>query len=142
MTEAHEAPDVARPASWEQLADAVVAILERGDPAILRRHLAPGAVLWHNGDDLEVDAHDAVGSVAGLHALVDGVHVDVLRRAEIPDGFVQRFVVRGTVRATRTELAAHNCVLATTAGGRITRMDEYVDPTFEAQLGLAAGAPA
>jgi ketosteroid isomerase-like protein len=142
MTEGYEAPAVAGPASWEQLADAVVAILERGDPAVLRRHLAPGAVLWHNSDDREVDAHDAVGSVAGLHALVDGVHVDVLRRAEIPDGFVQRFVVRGTVRATRTALAAHNCVVATTAGGRITRMDEYVDPTFEAQLGLAAGAPA
>jgi ketosteroid isomerase-like protein len=127
---------------WERLADAAVAILEQGDPDVLRRHLAPGAVLWHNSDDLDLDAVDAVASIAGLHALVDDVHVDVVQRAALPDGFLQRFVVRGTVRSTGRPLAAHNCVVVTTAGERITRMDEYVDPTFVAQLGLQLPAPA
>jgi hypothetical protein len=139
------APTSAGP-TWERLADATVAILETGDPEVLRRHLAPGAVLWHNSDDTAVDAAEAVGSVSGLHGLVDGVHVEILQRAPLPDGFLQRFVVRGTVRSTGGPLAAHNCVVATTADGRITRMDEYVDPTFEAQLGLrpppTPGAPA
>ncbi len=98
--------------------------------------LAPGAVTWHNDDKVEVDAVENMKRVPGLHQLVDDVDVDVLQRERLEHGWLQRFVLRGTVRSTGKPLAAHNCVVVQVVDGRITRIDEYVDPTFGTQLGF------
>lgn len=107
-----------------------------GDPGPLLALLAPGAVLWHNSDHVETDAATGFEGVRGLHRLVEGLHLEILQAVELPDGELVRFVVRGTVRANGTELAAHNCAVFTTDAERVHRLDEYVDPTFSEQLGL------
>ena len=49
-----------------------------------------------------------------------------------------RFTVRGTVRSSGAALEARNCVFVELDdAGKVTRMDEYVDPTLRQQLGLA-----
>jgi hypothetical protein len=83
-----------------------------------------------------MDAREGIARVAGLHALVDDVRVDVMQAAPLPGGWFQRIVLRGTVRASGRELAAHNCAVIHLSDGRITRIDEYVDPTMLAQLGV------
>src|SRR4051794_39014833 len=119
-----------------RLDDLLVDLLERGDPDALVERLAPGAVLWHNSDHRDMDAVAGVQAITGLHALVDDLRVDVVARAELPDGFVLRYVLRGEVKAAATPFAAHQCVVVRVVDGLITRIDEYVDPTMLAQLGV------
>jgi ketosteroid isomerase-like protein len=117
--------------------DALNAALESGAPDDAIEQLADGAVLWHNDDKVEMDAAEGIARVAGLHMLVDGVRVEVVQVVPLPNGWFQRIVLRGRVRASGSELAAHNCAVVTLSDdGRISRIDEYVDPTFLAQLGL------
>ena len=119
--------------------EALVEAFRDGDPTILAARLAPGAVIWHNTDKVVSDAVDALGGIAGLHQLVDGLHVEVVQHERLRGGELARYVVRGTVRATGDRLAAHNCVVFTVEDDRVTRLDEYVDPTFAEQLGVSSG---
>ena len=124
----------------KSMADALAQIagILQGDDVDFDALLAPGAVVWHNNDDVETPAKEALSRAAGLRAMVDGVHVVVVRQEPLPSGVVAQIEIRGTVASTGGSLCARNCViLTTTDDGRLQRLDEYVDPTFAAQLGLA-----
>ena len=97
-------------------------------------HLAPGAVTWHNDDKVEIDAVENLKRLPGLHQLVDGVDVEVVRREPLESGWLQRFVLRGTVRSTGKRLAAHNCVVVHLADGLITRIDGAAAAELVTQL--------
>ncbi|HZP30228.1 MAG TPA: hypothetical protein VFC99_14840 [Acidimicrobiia bacterium] len=100
-------------------------------------HLAPGAVVWHNDDKVEMDAAENMKRVPALQQLLEGVAVDVVQVEPLEHGWLQRFVLRGTVRSSGRPFAAHNCIVMHVGDdGRVTRIDEYVDPTFGTQLGL------
>jgi hypothetical protein len=116
--------------------DALNGALRSGEIDGVLGYLAPGAIVWHNDDKVEMDAAENMKRVPGLHQLVDGLEVDVVQLAPTPSGWFQQFVLRGTVRSTGNAFAAHNCAVVHVAGGLITRIDEYVDPTFGAQLGF------
>lgn len=118
------------------LLEAVVGAIESGDPGVVVPMLAPGAVVWHNDDGIEMPASDAFAGLSHLHQLVEGLRIDVLRHDATGDGLVARIEFRGTVRSTGTNLRARNCFFLTASDGRICRIDEYVDPTFRTQLGL------
>jgi ketosteroid isomerase-like protein len=94
---------------------------------------APGAVTWHNFDDAEVPASKTAATLDWLHRTVadlDWVELAVLPTA---DGFVARTLMTGT--APGGPLRAHSCVIATLdADGRITRLEEYLDPAQTAAL--------
>jgi len=112
--------------------------LESGSPDEAIAMLAPGATLWHNDDKVDMDAAEGIERVRGLHELVDGVRVEVVQLEQLSTGWFQRIVLHGTVRASGHALAAHNCALISLGDdGRITRIDEYVDPTFLTQLGVS-----
>jgi hypothetical protein len=115
---------------------AVLGVLATGDPGAADHVLAPGAVLWHNDGNGEVPAAEGFAGARGIHELVDGLQVDVLLAEPLPGGAVMRFEVKGTVKSTGGELCARNCMFATVVDGRVTRVDEYMDPTFLTQLGL------
>ena len=119
-----------------EVALAVLDVLATGDADAADHVLAPGAVLWHNDGTGDLPAKDGFAGARGLHQLVDGLAVEVLLAEALPTGAVLRFEVRGTVKARGTDLCARNCMFATIVDGRLTRIDEYMDPTFVAQLGL------
>ena|SRR5437870_3552510 len=121
----------------DDLVDMILEVLERGDPEPITGRLTPSAVVWHNSDDVATPAATAFQQVRGLHALVDDVRVEVTRREPTSDGAVVQYVIRGVVRSSGSKLAARNCIFVRVEDGRIARIDEYVDPSFEAQLGLA-----
>jgi hypothetical protein len=118
--------------------DAVVTMLEKADPGPIVGMLAPGAILWHNNDGVEMDAAQGFERIGGLHALVGGLHIEVTHADEIDDGVVIRFVIGGVVKASGAPLAVRNCLFVLLDGGRITRVEEYLDPTFGSQLGVSA----
>jgi hypothetical protein len=119
-----------------QAVSALNGALESGSPTEAITMLAPGAVLWHNDDKLEMDAAEGIARVKGLHDLVDEVRVEVLQGEPLSGGWFQRILLRGTVRSSGQQLAAHNCAVIGLRDGKITRIDEYVDPTFLDQLGV------
>ena len=121
-------------AEHEELAGALATSIEgSGDDAFLAA-LAPGAIVWHNHDRKEVDAIENMAGIAMLSQLVEGLKSETLYLAPTADGFVFQFVVRGTVNSNGKPFEMHNCIVATTADGKITRIDEYVDPTIGAQF--------
>jgi len=125
----------------DMTADAIVQGLveafEAGDAGPILPHLAPGALTWHNHDNLDMDSAEGFASLAILRAMVDGLKLDVEEQLAIPGGVALRVVLRGTVKANGNELAGRNCLFLRIADGKITRIEEYVDPTFADQLGVS-----
>ena len=121
-------------AEAEELAEALAAGIDGRDLDGFVSALAPGAIVWHNHDRLEVDALDNMAMVATLAQLVDDMKSETLYLAPTDEGFVFQYVVRGTVNSNGKPFEMHNCIVATTADGKITRIDEYVDPTVGAQF--------
>jgi ketosteroid isomerase-like protein len=128
----------AHPDSADSLLDLLSAVLEQGHPDPLLDRLAPGAVVWHNDDKQDRDAVDNMKRAGDLQRFLRDVRVEVVRREPLSDGMLQQFVIHGTAAATGRPVAAHNCVVMRVDGGMITRIEEYVDPTFGAQLGLGS----
>jgi ketosteroid isomerase-like protein len=115
-------------------ADALKHSFDTGDRSLFEAMFAPDCVNWHNSDKLVVPAigFDGVGA---LRQLVDNLHADIIQHETFASGHMIRIAIRGTVRSSGGPLDAHNCIVLTVDGdGRITRIDDYVDPTFVAQI--------
>jgi len=69
-----------------------------------------------------------------LTQIVRDMSMEHLRIEEFPGGFLYQFALHGTVIASGKPFEMHNVVIASVDGGRITRIDEYVDPGVGAQL--------
>jgi len=121
-------------ADIDGLVDSFITALEGNGTEGLVANMAPGAVVWHNHDRIEVDAIDNMAGIAMLGKIVQDAKFETVRLAPISDGFVLQFVLRGTVTASGKPFEMQNAVIITTADGRITRIDEYLDPTGGAQL--------
>lgn len=115
---------------------AVLEILSTGDPSVADHVYAPDAVLWHNDGTGELDAREFSTGAPGLKAMIEGLTVEIVLAESLPGGAVVRYEIRGTVKSTGHALCARNCIFATVVDGMVTRVDEYLDPTFAAQLGL------
>jgi hypothetical protein len=121
-------------ADIDGLVDSFITALEGNGTDALAANLAPGAIVWHNHDRLEVDAIANMAGIDMLGKIVQDPKFETVRLATLPDGFLLQFVLRGTVTASGKPFDMQNVVIITTAGGQITRIDEYVDPTVGAQL--------
>jgi ketosteroid isomerase-like protein len=121
-------------ADIDGLVDSFITALEGDGTEALTANLAPGAVVWHNHDRSEVDAVANMAGIDMLGKLVGDAKFETVRLAPISDGFVLQFVLRGTVTTSGKPFEMQNAVIITTAEGRITRIDEYVDPTVGAQF--------
>ena len=115
------------------LAERMFRAIEAGDLETLRPIYADDFVAWSNFDDATKDV-DATMSVLGwmCHKLADRRY-DVVRREPIAGGFLQQHVLRGTA-PDGTAVAMPACVVAVVADGRVTRIDEYLDPSALAAL--------
>jgi uncharacterized protein len=118
----------------DEFATAFATALEGGDGDTMLGYLAPGAVIWHNNDRQEVDAPVVMQGLGLLAQLVQDTKLDVILLESMPSGFVMQFALRGTVASNGKPFEMHNCVVVTAVDGKVTRMDEYVDPTVAAQL--------
>jgi len=94
---------------------------------------APGAVTWHNFDEVEVATEQSVRTVKWLHRTVPDLVWSDIALLPTPDGFVSQTLMTGT--APGGPLRAHSCVIATVDDdGLITRVEEYLDPSQTAVL--------
>lgn len=94
---------------------------------------APGAVTWHNFDDLEVSTEQTIRTVAWLHRTVPDLAWTDVALYPIPSGFVSQTIMTGT--APGGALRVHSCVIVTLDDhGLVTRVEEYLDPAQTAVL--------
>jgi uncharacterized protein len=114
------------------LAERFIAALEAGDVETVRGLYAADAKLWHNNDEIEQTVDQNLRVLAWLIRALPERRYRIVRREILADGFLQQHVLEG-VLADGQAFAMPACVVVQAKDGRITRLDEYLDP--------AAGAP-
>lgn len=125
-----------------ELADRFIAAITAGDVDTLRTIYAPGARIWHNGaepgggSEQDVDAN--LRTLRWLARNLSDFRYEEIRRDPLPDGYVQRHVLRGRLPGGEPlEVAA--CLFVRVEDGRIGRIEEYADSRgADALLALAA----
>lgn len=118
-----------------EVADKLFAAISRADLEAVRALYAPGAEIWHNHDGVSQDVAANLRVLTWVVRNIGALRYEDVRRHATPTGFVQQHVLRGTApNGKPLELPA--CIVCTVAGGRITRLDEYLD---SAQLGALSG---
>lgn len=110
--------DVAR-----ALARELMAAVNAGDGDRLRAVYSPDVRIWHTFDGLEQTREENVRTLLWMFANIGGVRYEDVRVSATEDGFVAQFVMRADTPA----FEAPCMVRAWCAGGRITRLEEYVD---------------
>ena len=115
------------------IAERFAAASRTNDGDTYRALCAADAVTWHNFDDAEVTTEQTVRTVAWLHRTVPDLTWTDVAFHLTPTGWVSQTVMTGT--APGGPLRVHSCVIVTLGeGGRVTRVEEYLDPTQTAAL--------
>lgn len=125
------------------LAARFVAAIEQGDIAAVRAIYAPDARIWHNTDGLDFPGQtveENLKVLGWMGRFLNDKRYDIVARAATEDGFVQQHVLRATIASTGAPYAMPACIVCKVAGGRITRLDEYMDSAHVQPLLAAAEA--
>jgi ketosteroid isomerase-like protein len=117
-----------------EISTALRRALETGDTGPLARLLADDVVVWHNSDRQELQKEAALLRIGALSTMASGVRMEVLNHADTSCGFVEQVRLRGLVKQTGRPIELYNCIVVTVRGGRVTRIDEYVDPNVATQV--------
>lgn len=118
--------------------EAVVHTLQTGDGARLAPFVADGLVVWHNHNRLEVSgAGDEDSEPVPLYSLVADLAVELVSLQTWDGGVVVEYAMRGKVKKTAAAFEVYHCIVGTMTDGKLTRVREYLDPNYFAQLYLA-----
>jgi ketosteroid isomerase-like protein len=107
--------------------------VERGDVAAVAACYAPDVVIWHNTDGVEQSREENLRTLGWVvRTLVERRYVE--RRLDVFDGgFVQQHLLTG-VRADGGKVSLPAVLVGRVEGGKITRLDEYIDSAHVTQL--------
>jgi ketosteroid isomerase-like protein len=116
-----------------ELGDRLFEAICSGDLEGVRGVYAPQIKVWHNFDGAEQTLEANLRVLAWLLKNVAGLRYEHVRQQRTESGFVQQHVLRGTLPGGEPlEVAA--CLVCRVEGGRITRIDEYLDSAALAPL--------
>lgn len=107
--------------------------VETGNIDEVARIYAPQARIWHNFSRRVQTVEENLKVLRWMDRKLPGRRYEVTRRLSIPGGFMQQHVVRGTL-ADGTDFAMPACVVCLVEDGRITSLEEYLDPAQAAVL--------
>ncbi len=94
---------------------------------------ADDVAVWRNFDLQTIGKKQTVKVVGFLVKSVKELRYDDVRVQATPGGFVQQHVLRG-IAPNGKSVEAHACLVAQVSGGRIVRLDEYIDSAQLAPL--------
>jgi ketosteroid isomerase-like protein len=117
-----------------EVADRLFKAIERGDVDAIRNIYSPDAQIWHNTDGAVQSVDENLAVLAWVVKHIGEIAYTDVRRAPTPTGFVQQHVLRGRMKSSGREIALPACIVCTVSGGRITRLDEYLDSAQTAAL--------
>jgi ketosteroid isomerase-like protein len=116
------------------LAERLAAAIDANDLDALRNEVyTPDVVVWHNDDQHEQRVDENLKVLNWLHRKVANKRYEDVVRHATPTGYVEQHVLRGTA-PNGTEFDIHACLVVTVTGGRISRIDEYLDSRAAAAL--------
>jgi ketosteroid isomerase-like protein len=107
-------------------ADGYFGAIEAGDFARIEALMADDCEVHANFLDGPNNRATTLSILRWLHRNVRDLRYDVVRREELPGGYVQQHVLRG-IAPDGSELRVPACLIVSIADGRITRIDEYLD---------------
>jgi ketosteroid isomerase-like protein len=112
------------------------AAIEAGDVEALEGIYSPDARIWHNDDGAEQAVPDNLRVLRGLHRVVSDLHYEIVRRAEVTGGVFQQHVLHGRLPDGST-VAMPAAMYLEIAGGRVQRIEEYLDSAQAAPIRAA-----
>jgi ketosteroid isomerase-like protein len=119
--------------SADDVAERLFSAIEAGDIDAVRSIYAPDVAIWHNHDGVVQTLDENLRTLAWMTKHLPGTRYSDVRRSTTDSGFVQQHVLVATNRAGR-DVAVPACIVAEVVGGRITRLDEYLDSAHVAAL--------
>lgn len=115
------------------LAEKFVAAIEAGDIEAVKACYAADAEIWHNFDNINQSVTDNLKVLGWMSGVLTERHYEILRRVEIPGGYLQQHVLHGKLKSG-APFSMPACLVVQVAGGRITRLEEYLDVAQAAAL--------
>ena len=112
----------------DALADLLFEAIGTGDLDTVQACMSPTVTVWTNFDDNTVERDTSMATVGWLSRKIVGLRYEIVDRTEIPGGFVQQHILRGT-GPNGTEVAMPACLVVTVADDVVTSMREYCDPS-------------
>lgn len=107
--------------------------LNNDDGDAVREIYHPQAKLWHNFESGYQDVELNIKTLHWMHRKLQNLHYDLVRLEALPNGYLQQHVLRGNTEAGE-EIALYACAICTVEDGRITALEEYLDPAQVAAL--------
>ena len=117
-----------------ETAERLFKAIERGEVATIREIYAPTAKIWHNNDGATQTVEQNLAVLGWVVANISEIAYTEIRRQPTPTGFVQQHVMRGRLKSSGKTFSLPACIVCTVEGGRITRLDEYLDSAHTAAL--------
>jgi len=121
------------PAEIDQLADRIFAAIMAGDVEAVRAIYADDVEVWHNFDMVTQNRDLNLKTLAWMSAKATNLRYTEIDRILVEDGFVQQHVLKATA-PNGTEITVPAMLRVRCQDGRITRIDEYLDPAQAAAL--------
>ena len=115
------------------LADRMFAAIEAGDVDAVRGIYADDVTVWHNFDNTDQSRDQNLATLGWMHAHASNLRYTEVRRIVLDHGFVQQHVLRATAR-NGVEMVIPAILHIHCADGRITRVEEYLDPAQAAAM--------
>lgn len=108
------------------LADRFMRAIERSDTAEIQACYAPDARIWHNNDGKEQGPEENLKVLRWVEKRLANRKYHVVARRVFTDGYVQQHRLTGTLPGGAA-FSMPACLVVTVKGGRIVRLEEYLD---------------
>jgi ketosteroid isomerase-like protein len=109
------------------LADRMTRGYEQNDVDAIAACYAPDARIWHNFDGVEQTVEEQLAATRWLNDRLKNLKYDIVARHSFDGGYVQQYVVHGTLVNGGEAFSMPACMNVTIRDGRIARLDEYLD---------------
>jgi ketosteroid isomerase-like protein len=109
------------------LADRLTRAYEQNDPDAIAACYAPDARIWHNIDGAEQTVEDQLAATRWLNEQLKNLRHEIVSRHFFDGGYVQQYVVHGTLVNGGEAFRMPLCMNVTVRDGRIARLEEYLD---------------
>jgi ketosteroid isomerase-like protein len=109
------------------LADRMARAYEQNDIDAIVACYAPDARIWHNIDGVEQTVEEQLDVTRWLNERLKNLTYEIVSRHSFDDGYVQQYVMHGTLVHGGEAFRMPVCMNVTVRDGRIARLDEYLD---------------
>ena len=125
--------------SNDLLVDRFIAAIEVGDVDAVLSIYSDDARIWHNFDQVVVSPADNARQIRWFSSRLHGMKYTEIRRTSFPGGVIQQHVLRGKA-PNGQDVAVFAMLRIDIADGRITGLEEYLDPAQAAPLAAPGNA--